>query len=411
MTSAGCEREELAMRRACRTWSFAARVGAVLASAAALVGCSTPYKTPEFASNTGNTGFQGIVDLLEPQRPLDLLFVHGMCTHDGSWAVDAVANVYAALGGTDKVALAPVDVEDTGIVLYQQMLATPRGRVRANAILWSPLTTPLKGRLCYDQTDKSATCPPAEAAKAYPYQRAKLNRILKDTILDDCLSDAVIYQGQSRDQINERMQRAVLQAVATSGGKRAPGDLALAAASVDERVPLVVVSESLGSKLAFDALFKLSQSPAPDMRAAAERTFDRTTLVFMGANQVPILALGDTFLDGSSKALTAGVAAYPEDSLAELVRARNARASLKAVSAADAPLRVVAFTDPNDLLSYILVPSPWAKSYDVVDVVVSNTNTYFGLIEMPTTAHRGYRENKTVRQLVACGNPTSPSCP
>ena len=88
-----------------------------------------------------------------------------------------------------------------------------------------------------------------------------------------------------------------------------------------------------------------------------------------------------------------------------------ARAPLKAAAATDSTLRVIAFTDPNDLLSYILVPSPWAKSYDVVDVVVSNTSTYFGLVEMPTTAHLGYRENTTVRKLVACGNPTSAKCP
>lgn len=321
------------------------------------------------------------------------------------------SNHRARLIAQGKVVLTPVAVEDTGIVLYQQTLATPRGPIRANAILWSPLTTPLKARLCYDQTEKSATCPPDEAAKVYPYQRAQLNRILKDTILDDCLSDAVIYQGQSRDQINERMQRAVLQAMATSGGKSAPGDLAVAAASVNEAIPLVVVSESLGSKVAFDALYKLSVSPAPARRAAGQRTFDRTTLVFMGANQVPILALGDTLLDGTVKALSQDAAAYPEDSLAELIRSRKARAPLKAASTADVPLRVVAFTDPNDLLSYILVPSPWAKSYDVVDVVVSNSSTFLGLVEMPTTAHLGYRENMTVRKLVACGNPTSARCP
>jgi len=73
--------------------------------------------------------------------------------------------------------------------------------------VWSPLTTPLKGQLCYDQTQKSSTCPPSEAAKAYPYDRARLNRELKDVILDDGLSDALIYQGKARDEINAQMQR------------------------------------------------------------------------------------------------------------------------------------------------------------------------------------------------------------
>lgn len=385
---------------------------AIAAFAAALSACTSPYKTPVLASNTGNSSFQGVVDMLDPQRPLDLLVVHGMCTHDDTWAHAAISNLHAALGGTGKVDLVSVDVADTGIRLLQQTLSTPRGPVRANAILWSPLTTPLKARLCYDQSEKSETCPAEEKAQAYPYQRAVLNRILKDGILNDCLSDAVIYQGRSRDQINERMQRAVLQAMATSGGKGSGGDMAAAAASVDENIPLVVVSESLGSKVAFDAIFKLAESKSPTQRAAGQRTFDRTTMIFMGANQVPILALGDALLDGSVKSLALDARAYPEDSLAELLMARKARASLKAASASSAaPLRVVAFSDPNDLLSYVLVPSPWAKTYDVVDVVVSNASTFLGLLEMPTTAHQGYRENQAVRKFIACGNPTSARCP
>lgn len=398
------------MRLVSRTWAHVAKSFALAVCAAALAACTTPYRTPEFASNTGNSSFQGVVDMLDPQRPLDLLFVHGMCTHDATWAHGAVSNLYAALGGTDKVDLMPVDVADTGIRLFQQTLATPRGPVRANAILWSPLTTPLKARLCYDQTEKSATCPAEEKAKAYPYQRAVLNRMLKDSILDDCLSDAVIYQGRSRDQINERMQRAVLQAMATSGGKSSGGDMAAAAASVEENIPLVVVSESLGSKVAFDAIFKLAESKSSAQRAAGQRTFDRTTMIYMGANQVPILALGDSLLDGSVKSLAPDARAYPEDSLAELIRARKARAPLKAAAVSAMPLRVVAFSDPNDLLSYVLVPSPWANSYDVVDVVVSNASTVLWLVEMPTTAHLGYRENSEVRKLIACGNPASVRC-
>jgi hypothetical protein len=285
------------------------------------------------------------------------------------------------------------------------------GTLRVNAIVWSPLTTPLKAQLCYDQTDKSATCPAAEAAKHYPYRRAALNRILKDTILDDCLADAMIYQGRSRDEMNAQMREAILQAAATSGGKVRPANLTAAAAA--ETAPLVVVTESLGSKIAFDAIYKLSTDTDAGTAAAGNALFDRTTQIFMGANQLPILALADRQLDGSvarARALGAAnaPAPYPEDPIAALA---SRRAGTFSAARAAAPLRVVAFTDPNDLLSYVLVPSAHAQmGYSVVDVVVSNANTYLGLAELPTTAHLGYRNNEAVRRLIACGLPRSALC-
>jgi len=376
----------------------------------AVAGCSTPFKTPLFAANDGGaTSFSGISGMLAKDKPLDVLFVHGMCTHGADWARGAVQNVYVELeGNKDDVKLMPVAVDGTDIVLYQQTLETSLGKLRANALLWSPLTAPLKGQLCYDQTNKSASCPSTEAAKVYPYQRATLNRILKDTILDDCLSDAMIYQGKSRDEINRQMQRAILQAVATSGGGARVASNAEAAAEVPQHIPLVVVTESLGSKVAFDALYKLSTNVQTS--AAGTRTWNRITQIFMGANQLPILALADRQLDGtvSSARDSSG---YPEDPISALMSARRGTMNLLDGKVQKLP-QVVAFTDPNDLLSFILAPSPHAASsgYPVIDVIVSNDQTYLGLVELPTTAHTGYRTNKAVRSLVACGNPKSSAC-
>jgi hypothetical protein len=381
------------------------RLHCLLAFAALLAACSAPYKVPVLAATPGSTTeFEGVVDLLHAERPLDVLFVHGMCTHDALWAEQAVQDLYGALGGdAAAVHLVPSTVEGTSITLFQQTLPLPRGRLHANAILWSPLTTPLKAQLCYDQTDKSKTCPPSDAAKPYPYERATLNRQLKDVILNDCLSDAVIYQGTARDEINRQMQRALLQATATSGGVARSSDFALEAARVPASVPLVVLTDSLGSKVAFDAILKLANANAQDTARAGERIFDRTTSVFMAANQLPLLSLADQNLDGS----VASRDGYPADPLAALIRQRSLRTSPPA--AASQP-RVVAFTDPNDLLSYILVPRPQQTPYAVVDVVVSNATTYFGAVELPNQAHLRYHANRRVRDLIACGHPTSRAC-
>ncbi len=287
-------------------------------------------------------------------------------------------------------------VEGTDILLYQQTLETSRGALRANAIVWSPLTTPLKNQLCYDQTNKSKTCTPEEAKKVYPYKRAKVNLFLKDNILNDCLSDAVIYQGKARDEINQQMQRAIIDAAATSGGQTAVVSATTAAAEVPKQWPLVVVSESMGSKVAFDALFKLSERS--ETAAAGERTWNRIAHIYMAANQIPTLALADKRLDGTTETLLR-VDAYPEDPIAALMNRKPL--NIQDVKSSSPP--VVAFTDPNDLLSYILVPSPNPRAYPVVDVIVSNGKTYLGLLELPNEAHLNYLENREVQRLIACG--------
>jgi hypothetical protein len=378
----------------------------IVACIPVLVACSTPYSSPVFAAKSGgDVKFKGVADSMQPGRPLDVLFVHGMCTHDATWATEAVQQFVTSIGGdSSTVHLTQTAVAGTDVLLFQQTIDSAQGQVRANAVLWSPLTTPLKKQLCYDESDKSTICTAVAAYPEYPYQRAKLNKVLKDGILDDCLADALIYQGKARDQVSGQIQKAILQAVATSGGSGLQANVIESAAAVPQTTPLVVVTESLGSKIAFDALYKLAANPAT--ASAGQNTFDRTTQIFMGANQLPILALADRGLDGSVEFTSSG--GYPEDPISALIKRR-----LVGVVGAGAPIpQVIAFSDPNDLLSYTLAPSPQAASaaYPVVDVIVSNTKTYLGLVEMPTTAHTSYLTNPAVMQLIACGNPKSGTC-
>ncbi len=117
-----------------------------------------------------------------------------------------------------------------------------------------------------------------------------------------------------------------------------------------------------------------------------------------------MLALADQSLNGEGK-FEDDYSSYSGDSLSKLIAMKRNRPSFFALP----PPRVIAFTDPNDLLSYILVPAKDVVKYDVVDVVVSNEKTYLGFLERPDTAHIGYQTNPAVVKLIAiaCGTPTS----
>ena len=63
----------------------------------------------------------------------------------------------------------------------------------------------------------------------------------------------------------------------------------------------------------------------------------------------------------------------------------------------------MAFTDPNDLLSYRLRATDF-PGIEVRNVLGSNTKTYLGLVADPGAAHTSYENNANVQRLVLCGH-------
>ena len=379
-----------------------------------LAGCATPYGEPRIipkASAGDALPVLGVADYLSTAGTVDVLIVHGMCSKPDTWPTSVIAEMHESLGGaSSEVEVKKLNSTASGIGVYQSQLQAFGGTLRISAIHWSPATRTLKDQLCFDQSTKSANCSATEVDKPYGYKRALVNKFVKDSLLNDCLSDAMIYQGRARDEINAEMRLAILSALAGSSERSStPRQLAQVVAAMPEANPILFVSDSLGSKIAFDAIMKLQQAPAT--KSAGDRIAARTQQIFMRANQLPILALADQPLGGGKAALLPEDS-YSSDPLAALAALRSRAKSAarppgaQISKAMDAPLRVVAFTDPNDLLSYSLAKSPHfdSSAYSIVDVIVSNAPTYLGLLEMPTTAHVGYTSNAAVKRLIACGS-------
>jgi len=350
-----------------------------------LCACSTPYRPPQLL-DAGAT-FPGLADLAARAngKTADVLLVHGICTHDASWAGVVVGQLMQSLG----VAAGPAALKAAvgpQVQIVSSTADTPAGRLRFDALIWSPLTTELKRQLCYDQTNKSSIC---DGAPPFTPTRASLNARFKDGLVDDCLSDALVYQGVARDDMQRRMRDAILQVLGASDS--APG------------VPLVVISHSMGSKILFDTLLRMS-AEAPGSRAAlvAQQAVDRLRLLMMASNQIPLLSLADQQIAASLLAPAA------PDSLQQLLQQRLAR---KGTTAADQRLTLVAFTDPSDLLSYTLQTEKYAsQGVAVYNILVSNAPTYFGLLERPDYAHENYLTNPDVGRLISCGVPSSTLC-
>jgi hypothetical protein len=263
-----------------------------------------------------------------------------------------------------------------------------------SALIWSPVVASLKKQLDYDLTGQPTNC--AVPGECKP-RRALINGKLKDGLLDDCLADALAYQGRSHKAMRDRMVEAITD-VESSASLPGAGPR-----------PLVLIADSLGSKLTFDALAEMLISPRTERSAAAgESAATRLVQVFMNANQLPILGLADQDI-GPVEVKELKDFPIREDSLQRLLNFKSQPRPLQL--GFPSKMSLVAFTDPNDLLSYRLLPVRFTvPGVEVSDVLVSNDTTYFGLLERPDTAHTEYEANAEVRAFIACGRPKSPRC-
>jgi hypothetical protein len=358
---------------------------------ALLAACTTPYNSPVVVRDS--TPFPGIGTVIADDvgRAVDVVVVHGMCTHDARWAAAAMNNL------TDTIRTNTEPRPEQPAPLAGQIQVVERtdraagGTVRFHTLVWSPMSAPLKQQLAYDNTATPTDC--AKDAQCSP-KRAHFNGKLKDSLLNDCLSDAIIYEGHSNAVI-KRSVVATVAGVLAETEQHAGGQPA----------PLVVVAESLGSKILFDALSEMLQPEAPpQLRELGQRAARRMAIVFMVGNQLPILGLAEQQVDPAL-----AQEASP-DSLQRFLALRRLQQQAPK-SGSLSKLAIVAFTDPNDLLSYRLLPSRYtAPDVVIADVLVSNSPTWFGLLEDPFSAHLDYLKNKDVGAIIACGWPRSRVC-
>lgn len=361
-----------------------------------------PYARAIVALEPGgqDASFDGIGPLVVAAKrrgtTLQVLWTHGMCTHELNWAADRASRIAAALGGQARRTEATVETGGLTRMVYH--IATGSGDFDATFLLWSPMTRAFKRALDFDR-------PGRDRAAGFPYIRAMLNGSLKTELVNDCLSDAVIYSGRNGDAIRDAMKIAICHEL---GGGAATGQPCDLTAAGPER-PLAVVTESLGSKVLFDAARAVYHEvgPNPAARQAMDQRFASVQMIFLMANQIPLLDLASPMAptpDAPSDVSSLG------EMLGMIHSGQMAMSRDKPVEVA--PPTVVAFTDPNDLLSYRLLPPvvDLARAR-LVNVISSNATTWLGFLERPDLAHCGYTLNRTVIGLIAYGHKAGEALP
>ncbi len=256
-------------------------------------------------------------------------------------------------------------------------------------LTWSMITAPYKAVLSYDNSGE------------YSFRRAEVNDLMKK-FSNDTGPDPIIYLGESQDDILVSFAQSFCWMAKTNwdglpeSGTHACSFNDDALAQNIRKDQYAFISHSLGSRITIDGLQRIAGLLDKRNPAFHEALKDKEIPIYMMSNQLPMLQLGRKLPD-----------IYNQN--ATYCTANGEKYAQRMV----AKTPIVAFSDPNDLLSYA-IPSGFVEKYldsrlcvDVTNININVAKIFdaFGLGKManPLAAHVGYDTDDRVVALIAKG--------
>ncbi len=357
--------------------------------------CSMPHSPVKLDSQTN---FKGISNNLSSNvSNTTVVMIHGMCDKDTDWASETADNFAKYLGisllakKNDLLYYYPDDegVGSPALRLYDY------GSLKVYSYHYSYWNT-IREEL--NQNDASA----------------KLNNEIKKLLVNGCLSDVTTYAGDKGADIRSKLLES----------------LSLINKRIEKTENVILISSSLGSKVLADSLlldskYSISNSledgsergpeikRADDYRLESKSLLMKTKTIFMASNQLALLyplSLDKDKIDSrfSSPNRNEDMMQTPLFYAVSLIL-REPEPFDKKTNVA--PLSIVAFNDPNDLLSYpvpgeVLTPKEPGNdvNFNLYNIYVSNAWTWFDLFVNPVKTHTDYLKNDDVIELISCGS-------
>jgi hypothetical protein len=340
-----------------------------------------------------------------------VVVIHGIGPHIPGYSGRTVANLTEALA-LDVVPprIKSVDLADPkfpdesiGTLTAKRFSDTAREReLIVYELTWSRISDRARADLRFDSSE------------VHTRHRARLNQLGK-VFANDVLVDPLVYVGVGREKILTAVRQSVCWAYSTDwdGFPQASvpcrdDDPRFGSRLAQDRI--YFVTHSLGSRIVLDAL----ETTAADIDARKDanpytahfRTAlqDHATTVFMLANQLPLLQAGFAPVP-----VTGQIAAFCEPGGPLYAQRMLART------------RLVAFSDPNDLLSFPVpedfvqygVDSRLCPTVINVSVNIARVNRLLGGdgFANPLTAHTEYNNDERVIGLMTggLGRPQTPA--
>lgn len=354
-----------------------------------LAACAhVPNSTP-WCPTKVNCRFDGLEDTMPNDGILHLLVVHGMGPQQVGYSRGLVTALSKELGWTPaggggvRRIIYPKDCTAQAILAIRRFFDDQNRPILVYEVTWAPTVDPLKQALDYDSDPVKLS------------QRTRINRGLKQHLINERFADPVLYVGFRRAAMQYPVQYTLCELL--GGGMSDAGCGFQTARALDSATypslagedKVAIITFSLGSKLTFDALTALLTQKESGADVAS-RLQGKIGTFFMLANQLPLLELADR------DALASGT--IP---LGEIGRV------LRFGQSATPAFSVVAMSDPNDLLSYDVSDTFALLAPDInfANVNIRLGKTYGNIFADPLQAHTDHVASPVVIKYIARGYP------
>ena len=337
---------------------------------------------------------------------LKVLMVHGIGKHLPGYSTRLAENLSRELR-LDVVKERVKEIQITQPVFPNEPLGLLRVSFHSNKsgtrrmmfyeLTWSEITDAEKQAIAYDDSG------------AYSFRRANLNNAMKKFI-NSHIPDPLIYLGESR----EKIQISVGQSICWMYSRNWEGLDDKVSAYCDPRDDLFMtannddyafITHSLGSRIVTDSLQRIAtiieqflkkEKDNNGLNKWLDGVQQREFPLFMLANQLTLLELG--------RAKPEVIGQFDQYCLDN---------SQKAHSRLFKELSMVAFNDPNDLLSWAVPPTFIDGHMDsrlcptMVNVIINIAEVIdvlgLGKVANPAVAHGGYDNDERVIGLISKG--------
>lgn len=327
-----------------------------------------------------------------------VLMIHGVGDHMPGYSTQFVEKLAHELDlpatTSHKKSITLTSNHEQGKSLGELTLVRFLSKDRARELLfyeltWSDITAQQKDILAYDNSGE------------YSFRRAEINNLMKK-FSNDTGPDPIIYLGESREDILVSFGKAFCWMV-KSDWRHFPDKGSDVCSLNDDGLlknlesdHFAVVSHSLGSRITIDGVQRIAariETRDEDLKEALKK---KTIPIFMMSNQLPMLQLGRKPPE---------VTGQQQDYCQPNGNKYDKRVLTKTP--------IIAFSDPNDLLSYA-IPNGFIDKYvdsrlcpEVTNVIINVANIInafnFGKVANPLEAHIGYDKDDRVVAIIAKG--------
>ena len=358
------------------------------------------------ACKISGKSFAGMKDSLElPGDKVKVLMVHGVGTHLPGYSTQFQEKLATELNLTVKssrykeINLVNKEFPDKnlGVLRVRRLLNEDQNQeMLFYELTWSAITNPQKEKIKYDTSGE------------YSYDRAEVNQMLKQ-FSNDTSPDPMIYLGKSHDEMLASFRTAFCWMVGRNWNAlpETSQDYCVIDKQAIKYLPddeYAIVSHSLGSRIVMDGMQSIANrvsKVANGDTTSAESQFvngfqQKTIPFYLMSNQLPLLEMGQTppeVINQKDQYCIPGSEHYDQ----RLVDKTS----------------IMAFSDPNDLLSYAIpqqfvqrhLDSRLCAEVTNININVAPVIDMFGMgsFANPLTAHTGYDSDDRVVALIAKG--------